>query len=53
MIKEGCLDGVDEVYGCHQWPTAPLGEIWCKYGPVMSEITIVKIKVIGTSGHGS
>jgi hippurate hydrolase len=25
MIKEGCLDGVDEVYGCHQWPTAPLG----------------------------
>lgn len=53
MIKQGCLEGVDEVYGCHQWPTAPLGELWCKEGPVMSEITIVKIKVIGTSGHGS
>ena len=25
MIEDGCLEGVDEVYGFHQWPTAPLG----------------------------
>ena len=30
MVKDGCLNGVDEVYGFHQWPTAPLGELWCK-----------------------
>ncbi len=53
MVKDGCLNGVDEVYGFHQWPTAPLGELWCQQGPVMSEITILEIKIIGTSGHGS
>lgn len=53
MVENGCLDEVDEVYGFHQWPTAPLGQLWCKEGPVMSEITILEINIIGTSGHGS
>ena len=30
MVEKGCLEGVDEVYGFHQWPTAPLGQLWCK-----------------------
>ena len=30
MVENGCMKGIDEVYGCHQWPTASLGELWCK-----------------------
>ena len=36
MVEQGIIDDVDEVYGFHQWPTAPVGELWCKEGPVMS-----------------
>lgn len=53
MIKSGCLDGVDEVYGFHNWPTAPVGFLRCKEGAVMSEITVLNIKITGTGGHGS
>jgi hippurate hydrolase len=30
MIKQGCLEGVDEVYGFHNWPIQPYGQVWCK-----------------------
>ena len=25
MVEKGCVEDVDEVYGFHQWPTAPIG----------------------------
>jgi hippurate hydrolase len=53
MIKEGCLDGVDEVYGCHQWPTGKIGQVWVKPGPMMSDPIILTIKIIGRGGHAS
>ena len=53
MIEKGCLQGVDEVYGCHNWPVGFFGEIWCKGGAVMSQISILKIKILGDGGHGS
>jgi metal-dependent amidase/aminoacylase/carboxypeptidase family protein len=53
MIDQGCLEGVDEVYGCHNWPVGNFGDLWCKEGPVMSKSTVLKIKIIGTGGHGS
>ena len=30
MLEEGCLEGVDEVYGFHNWPAGNYGELWCK-----------------------
>lgn len=30
MIKQGCLEGVNEVYGFHNWPIGKFGDIWCK-----------------------
>ena len=48
MVEDGIVEDVDEVYGFHQWPTAPLGQIWCKEGPVMSEVTLLEITIIGT-----
>lgn len=53
MIKERCLDGVDEVYGFHNIPNFTEGDIRICEGPIMAEVTIVKIKVIGRGGHGS
>lgn len=53
MIENGCLDGVDEVYGFHNWPAGAFGHLWCKEGAVMSQITIMKILIVGTGGHGS
>ena len=53
MIEEGCLDGVDEVYGAHNMPIYPLGTIVVKEGPMMAEGTHIKITFIGKGGHGS
>lgn len=53
MIKEGCLEGVDEVYGLHNFPNFGAGEIRVCNGPIFGKSTIVKIKVIGHGGHGS
>ena len=47
MIKEGCLDGVDEVYGFHNVPSFEEGQIQVQSGPMMSSVTIVKITVMG------
>jgi len=53
MIQEGCLEGVDEVYGFHNWPTIPEGYIAVKDGSMMSQVTFIHIEFIGKGGHGS
>lgn len=53
MIKEHCLEGVDEVYGMHNMPDFHEGDIRVQPGPVMSGISEVIIKIIGKGGHGS
>ncbi|CAK4281039.1 unnamed protein product [Aphanomyces euteiches] len=52
MIKDGCLEGVHEVYGYHNSPF-PLGNIQVKAGPLMAHSTFFKIKISGPGGHGS
>lgn len=53
MIKEGCLQGVDEVYGLHNMPDFPEGQIRTIPGPFFAQPSVVKIKVKGRGGHGS
>lgn len=53
MIEEGCMDGVDEVYGMHNVPNFSEGQIRVKEGPMMASISGVKIKVTGKGGHSS
>ena len=53
MIEEGCLDGVDEVYGLHNHPGYKEGQIAIKEGTMMSAISGVKIIIKGKGGHGS
>ncbi|EAR99577.2 amidohydrolase (macronuclear) [Tetrahymena thermophila SB210] len=53
MIQDGCLDQVQEVYGFHNWPTHKVGYLMVKPGPVMSEVTVINLTIIGKGGHGS
>ena len=47
MIKDGCLEGVDEIYGFHNRPMFKEGIIAVKKGAVMASCSKISIKVHG------
>jgi metal-dependent amidase/aminoacylase/carboxypeptidase family protein len=53
MIKEGCLEGVDEVYGYHNVPNFDEGDVRVKEGGFFAAVTMVRITIKGQGGHGS
>ena len=53
MIDDGCLEGVDEIYGIHVWNYQPVGEVGVKDGPVLAAADMFDIKVRGIGGHGA
>ncbi|MCB9889621.1 MAG: amidohydrolase [Planctomycetes bacterium] len=53
MVAEGALDGVAEVYGLHNWPGFPKGEVRVAAGPVMAQVDSVSLVLCGVGGHGS
>jgi hippurate hydrolase len=53
MIKEGCLDQIDEVYGYHNIPNFDEGDIRVCPGPFFANSTQVLITITGQGGHGS
>jgi len=52
MIKDGCLEGVDEVYGYHNGQF-PFGNIHVKSGAMLSHACRFFIDIQGDGGHGS
>lgn len=53
MIEDGCLEGVDVVYGTHLSSYVPLGSIGYRVGPVMAAADAFEILVQGKGGHGA
>lgn len=53
MIEDGCLDGVDVIYGTHLWAPAPLGEVWVREGAIMASADRFTITIHGKGGHGA
>lgn len=53
MIKDGVLEGVNEVYGYHNWPKETVGYLAVRPGPVMAQVVIIRIDLKGKGGHGS
>jgi len=53
MIEAGALDGVDAIYGWHNWPGIPLGQAICPIGVVMAANGTFRITVNGEGGHAS
>ncbi|WP_307794920.1 M20 family metallopeptidase [Alkalihalobacillus sp. BA299] len=53
MIQDGCLDGVDYVFGTHLWATEPLGKIQYRKGPIMAAADRFEVEIHGQGGHGA
>ncbi|MED4889347.1 M20 family metallopeptidase [Lysinibacillus fusiformis] len=53
MIEDGCLDGVDVIFGTHLWAPTPIGEILVRDGAIMAAADKVEIAIQGKGGHGA
>lgn len=53
MIEDGALEGIDEIFGWHNWPAIPLGQAVCPDGAVMSANGTFVIDIKGQGGHAS
>ena len=53
MIEDGCLEGVDEIYGIHVWNYQPVGEVGAKEGPILAAADLFDIIIKGVGGHGA
>ncbi|KXP13988.1 N(2)-acetyl-L-2,4-diaminobutanoate deacetylase DoeB2 [Tsukamurella pseudospumae] len=53
MIDDGALDGVDVVFGWHNWPGLPFGRALCPDGAVMSANGTFEVELVGRGGHAS
>ncbi|MGF1689299.1 N(2)-acetyl-L-2,4-diaminobutanoate deacetylase DoeB2 [Photobacterium japonica] len=53
MIKDGALTGIDAIYGWHNWPAIPLGQLFCPEGTVMAGNATFEIALTGVGGHAS
>jgi len=52
MIKDGAMEGVDEIYGLHNLPSLSAGKVAVKSGVLMAAIDRIEIRITGKGGHG-
>jgi hippurate hydrolase len=55
MVEAGMMDrfGVDEVYGMHNMPGAPVGAFAIRPGPIMAAADVFHIEVEGVGAHAA
>jgi hippurate hydrolase len=53
MIDEGALDGVQRIFGYHNWPPIPFGRAACGDGTVLGSNARFSITITGRGGHAS
>ena len=53
MIEDGCLEGVDVIFGTHLWSLTETGTIEYYAGPVMAATDMFEINIQGAGGHGA
>lgn len=53
MIEQGALEGIDEIYGWHNWPAIEYGKLMCPDGIVMCGNGTFTLTVNGIGGHSS
>ncbi len=53
MIKKGCMDDVDAVFGAHVSPDQPAGHIGIRYGKFYAASDMFTVKVTGLASHGA
>ncbi|PAF16629.1 peptidase M20, partial [Shouchella clausii] len=50
MIKDGCLNEVDVIFGTHLWASEPVGKIQYRVGPFMAAADRFEINILGQGG---
>lgn len=53
MVAEGALENVEEIYGLHNWPAWPKGQVRVCPGPLMAHVNELEITLTGKGAHGS
>lgn len=53
MIKDGVLDGVDNIFGCHVMSQMDAGNVYYHAGPTQQARAKFTVKVQGKGGHGA
>lgn len=54
MIEDGCLEGVDVVFGAHLGSLLPAGNVYYHdEGYILAAADMFRIKIIGKGGHGA
>ncbi|TLS38671.1 M20 family metallopeptidase [Pseudalkalibacillus caeni] len=53
MVEDGCLEGVDEVYGAHVEVNFPIGQVAVNDGYVQAASDTFDITIHGKGGHGA
>lgn len=53
MIEDGCLDGVDTIFGTHLWASIPYSTLHYRSGPIMAAADRFEITIKGYGGHGA
>lgn len=53
MVDDDALDGVDEVFGYHNWPPIPAGKAGCVPGTIFAANGEWKAVIQGRGGHAS
>ncbi len=53
MIEDGALNGIDMIFGWHNWPVIPFGKMVCPDGIVMCGNGTFQISLQGQGGHAS
>ncbi|WP_033827410.1 M20 family metallopeptidase [Bacillus andreraoultii] len=53
MIEDGCLEGVDNIFGIHLMSLANTGEVAYRSGEMQAGRSYFKVKIQGKGGHGS
>lgn len=53
MIEDGCLEGVDVIFGTHLWSVFPYGSVQYRTGPIMAAADRFEIEIHGQGGHGA
>ncbi|MEH7118961.1 M20 family metallopeptidase [Neobacillus vireti] len=53
LVKQGAVEGVDNVFGIHIWSQMPTGKVSCPAGPSFASADLFKVTFKGRGGHGA
>jgi amidohydrolase len=53
MITDGCLEGVDRIFGMHVWPLIDTGSIGIREGAGMAQPDTFEVVLNGKGGHAA